>query len=35
MNIYDYNYNDLNFDDWDEEYQDWLDYQDWLEQSWD
>jgi hypothetical protein len=26
---------DDNEDDWDQEYEDWLDYQDWLTQSWD
>ena len=35
MNDYDYNYDELNFDDWDQDYEDYLDYVDWLEQSWD
>ena len=35
MNDYDYNYDELNFDDWNEDYEDYLDYVDWLEQSWD
>jgi hypothetical protein len=35
MNEYDYNYDELNFDDWDQEYEDYIDYLDWLEQSWD
>jgi hypothetical protein len=35
MNDYDYNYDELNLDDWDDEYEDYLDYLDWLSQSWD
>lgn len=31
----DYDANYPEDDDWDQEYEDWLDYQDWLTQSWD
>jgi hypothetical protein len=31
--MYDNDY--LDDDEWDQEYEDWLDYQDWLTQSWD
>lgn len=35
MNDYDYDYDELDFDDWCQEYEDYLNYIDWLEQSWD
>lgn len=35
MNDYDYDYDELNLDEWEDEYADYLDYLDWLSQSWD
>ena len=35
MNDYDYNYDELNLDDWDDDYENYMDYLDWLSQCWD
>lgn len=35
MNDYDYNYDELNLDDWDDDYENYMDYLEWLSQSWD
>jgi len=32
---YEYDYPELNLEDWDDEYEEYLFYLDWLEQSWD